>query len=483
MQLFIKNFGIIICCIYFYIKLLHLNIPKKNRLLISIFTILLTLFSTFTDSYYAYITMPTIIFLIAIFLSYELAISLSTSITASTISFAFSYIIFAFSAIISSTFTLLFPKNTNHIIFQLIGLLFQLTLMPISFCFKRTKNGMPFLQKQFYSIPGALISIAIIFFAILLNTSTQNILYLIPVFFLLISAILIYLYWKNNLTKTYLDKLNERNLTDLNNVLFEKLEYISQLEQENKHLAEIIHKDNKLIPAMELAVKTYLSTSENKETDTLATGQQLLEELSILSEERKGILIHQDRECQKLASTKIMSTDNLLTYMQQRALEYDITFNVSISCDIPYLIEQIIEEKTLNILLADLLENAIIATRHNKGHHILLSIGIVSNAYSINIFDSGIPFTKEVLAKWGLEQITTHQDDSGSGIGLMTTYEIIKKKNASFIINEFSSDGGLYTKEVSVLFNNLNQYTLHTSRREEDIAYLNQRTDLLIIPK
>lgn len=483
MQLFIKNFGIIICCIYFYIKLLHLNISKKNCLLISIFSIPLTLFSTFIDSNYAYITMPAIIFLIAIFLSLVLAVNLSTSIMVSTISFAFSYVIFVLSSIISSTFTLLFPKNTNHIISQLIGLLFQFALMPLPFCFKRTKNGMPFLQKQFYSIPGALISIVIIFFAILLNTNTQNILYLIPVFLLLIAAILIYLYWKSNLTKTYLDKLNERNLTDLNSVLSEKLEYINQLEQENKQLAKIIHKDNKLIPAMELAVKTYLSASNDKNADISETGEQLLKELSSLSDERKGILFHQDRQCQKLDSTKVMSIDNLLTYMQQRALEYDITFNVSISCDIPYFIEQVIEEKKLNTLLADLLENAIIATRHSKGHHILLSIGIVSNAYSINIFDSGIPFTKEVLAKWGLEQITTHQDDSGSGIGLITSYEIIKEKNASFIINEFSSDGGLYTKEVSVLFNNLNQYTLHTARSEEEISYLNQRTDLSIIPK
>lgn len=136
----------------------------------------------------------------------------------------------------------------------------------------------------------------------------------------------------------------------------------------------------------------------------------------------------------------------------------------------------------MNTLLADLLENAIIATRRNNGHHILLSISIVSKAYSISIFDSGIPFTKEVLTKWGLEQITTHQDDSG-GIGMITAYEIIKKKNASFMIHEFFSDGGLYTKEVSVLFNNLNQYTLHTSRNGEELSYLNQRSDLVIIPQ
>lgn len=310
-----------------------------------------------------------------------------------------------------------------------------------------------------------------------------SILFFVIFFFSLILSLLIHHYWKSNLTKTYIDKLNERNLADLNNVLSEKNEYITLLEQENNRLAKIIHKDNKLIPAMELAVQNYISASNSEDTDTLATGKQLLEELAKLSEERKGIILQQDMQCQKLPSTKVMSIDNLLTYMQQKALESDITFNVTISCDIPYLVEHIIEETELNTLLADLIENALIATRYNKGYHILLNMGIVSNAYSINIFDSGIPFTKEVLAKWGLEQITTHKDDAGSGIGLMTAYEIIKRHNASFMINEFASENGLYTKETAVLFNNLNQYILHTSRTEDELADLNQRSDLLIIRK
>lgn len=483
MTFFIKNLGIIICCIYYYIKLLHITVSKKFYIFFSFITIFLSIISVMLDLRFPYLTMPFIIIFLSVFLLLLTKTLLSVSITATAISFALSYVIFVISAMISGSVILPFYKEQFRILPQILCCILQLILMQVPFLFKRLKNGMPFLHKRFYAIPGMIISIFILFAATTMNNSTQNILYLIPVFLLLIAAILIYLYWKSNLTKTYLDKLNERNLTDLNSVLSEKLEYINQLEQENKQLAKIIHKDNKLIPAMELAVKTYLSASDDKNADISETGEQLLKELSSLSDERKGILFHQDRQCQKLDSTKVMSIDNLLTYMQQRALEYDITFNVSISCDIPYFIEQVIEEKKLNTLLADLLENAIIATRHSKGHHILLSIGIVSNAYSINIFDSGIPFTKEVLAKWGLEQITTHQDDSGSGIGLITSYEIIKEKNASFIINEFSSDGGLYTKEVSVLFNNLNQYTLHTARSEEEISYLNQRTDLSIIPK
>lgn len=472
MTFFIKNLGIIICCIYYYIRLLHININRKFYIFFSILAILLSFISIYLDLHFPYLTMLFIIFFIAVFLRFITKTLLSVSITTTAISFAFSYVTFIISTTIISGLVLSFYGKQFHIFTQLLCCILQLILMKI-----------PFLFKPLYAIPGMIISLLILFMSIIINHTNYDILYIILFILIQATAILIYLYWKNNLTKTYMDKLNERNLTDLNNVLSEKLEYINQLEQENKELAKIIHKDNKLIPAMELAVKTYISASEDKNTDMLATGKHLLEELASLSEERREILFHQDIQCRKLTSTNVLSIDTLFTYMQQKALEYDITFNVSISCDVSYFIEHIIEEKTLNTLLADLLENAIIATRCNNGHHILLSIGIVSNAYSINIFDSGIPFTKEVLIKWGLEQITTHQDDSGSSIGLMTSYEIIKEKNASFIINEFSSDGGLYTKEVSVLFNNLSQYTLHTSRTEEEIAYLNQRADLLVIPK
>lgn len=481
MLFFIKYFGIITCCIYYFIKLLHISTKKST--LLAIFPILLAFFSIFTEEYFSYITLPIQIIITAFFCSYITKTKKTNSITTTVISFALSYILFSISIAIIASLTLLFSLNNHRFFFQILCCVLQFLLMPIPFCFKRTKNGMPFLQKETYTFPVMIVSIFILFATTTIKNSMYSILFFVIFFFSLILSLLIHHYWKSNLTKTYIDKLNERNLADLNNVLSEKNEYITLLEQENNRLAKIIHKDNKLIPAMELAVQNYISASNSEDTDTLATGKQLLEELAKLSEERKGIILQQDMQCQKLPSTKVMSIDNLLTYMQQKALESDITFNVTISCDIPYLVEHIIEETELNTLLADLIENALIATRYNKGHHILLNIGIVSNAYSINIFDSGIPFTKEVLAKWGLEQITTHKDDAGSGIGLMTAYEIIKRHNASFMINEFASENGLYTKETAVLFNNLNQYILHTSRTEEELADLNQRSDLLIIRK
>lgn len=62
----------------------------------------------------------------------------------------------------------------------------------------------------------------------------------------------------------------------------------------------------------------------------------------------------------------------------------------------------------------------------------------------------------------------------------MMEYELLRKYNASFIINEF--DSGQYTKETSIVFNDLKQYILKTYRPEE-ISTLRKRKDLQIIQK
>jgi hypothetical protein len=63
------------------------------------------------------------------------------------------------------------------------------------------------------------------------------------------------------LTKTYLARLRTEEIRALENIVREKEQRIAQLEQQNEALSRIIHKDNKLIPAMELAVREFLESS------------------------------------------------------------------------------------------------------------------------------------------------------------------------------------------------------------------------------
>ena len=336
---------------------------------------------------------------------------------------------------------------------------------------------MPFLFKESYAFPGMTIS----FFILLIFTATTYIKTNNLKIFLLFSLILlcflifnIYHYWQTNITKTYRDKLKERELEELQ-------ERNAKLEEEVMRLGRIVHKDNSIIPEYAYILRTFLTSNTITEKDTIYNGETLLEKLDKLSEERKGIVHQQDVHCQQLPSTKVFGIDSLLAFKQQKASKENIDFQACFSCDIAYLVEEIISEDDLHTLLTYLLDNAIIANKHNNGRHIMLNISIIENVYHINVLDSGIPFTPNVIAKWGLEQITTHKNDGGNGIGMITIYEILKKYNASFIINEIPSSNHTYTKNLTISFDKMNQYILQTNRPNTELAMLSHRTDLKII--
>lgn len=484
MILFIKNLGTILCCIYFFIRILNLRNSQVSRLTFSIFSILLSILSTFTDMYFPLITLPILVLFIAIFLGHNTKTPLPIAITSTSIAFALSCISLILSSMLISYLFIMILHIETHILAQILCFLLQLTIMHLPFRIRRLKNGMPFLTQKIYAFPGMIISIFIIStFTLIrfLNAYKLNIIHILPLILLSLLIPLTYYYWRSSLTKTYLDSLKEQNLNDLTHVISSQTKRIEELEAENKRLSKIIHKDNKLIPYMEYAVYNFLRSRDLSYDDFTTTGDKLIEELTNLSAERKGIVRQQEKTLHKIISTKVLSIDSLLNYMQQKAIKNDIEFQAVISCDVPYLTEHIISQDDLRTVLADLLENAILATQANKGRHVVLSLCIVSNTYTISVFDSGVPFNINVIEKWGLEQITTRKKTGGSGIGLMTTYEIAKKYNASFIIHELSTSNRTFTKEVILSFNKRNQYILQTNRTETELYPLYNRSDLQII--
>lgn len=328
-----------------------------------------------------------------------------------------------------------------------------------------------------------IISLITLFAVVIFKNGNNSLLYLFPFLLIFLMAIFIYISWKNNITKTYLERLKEKDIAELNETLSEKESYIKKLEEENKELSKIIHSDNKLIPAMLLSVKEFIKDSSSLVPASSEKGMRLLSDLEQLSLHRKSILRTQDDRCRSIPETGCSSVDSILNYMKQKAHEMNIIFETAFSCDMKALVNENISENDLNTLLADLLENALIATKYGDHRHVLLSVDRIEDFYTISIFDSGVPFPKEVLVSLGLKNYTTHKADGGSGIGLVTSYELLKKYGASLAIEEFTQNSGLYTKKLSVVFNRLDQYTLFTYRNGEELDFLNSRTDLLVVHK
>ena len=213
-------------------------------------------------------------------------------------------------------------------------------------------------------------------------------------------------------------------------------------------------------------------------------GNRLMENIKKLQSEWEEIVDNDDIDGTKeVPKCGVARIDYLLSYTYERSKREDFSFRVDIDGNFAGITEKIISEENLATLLADLIENAIIATKYNDGKDILVRMGIMKKEYVIDVYDSGVQFDKDVLLKYGIEKITTHADDNGSGIGMMQTYEILNKCGAGIYIDELSEKSGLFTKRISIVFNKKNQYVLYTKRNDDDVAYLNKRSDLMIIRK
>lgn len=466
MDIVIKYATIIACSHYSFIKLLHIETCRKQYFQFIFFLaaelpIIYFLRLHATSLSIVFFVISLIIFVVKIY-----KISLNSAITTSIISVGFSFLTFYVAAFPGATvaFILRFILPGVSISFlTIIGLIassvIQMLLVIIPFRIKRFRKGMPFLVEYGASDVGVYISFtSLVSASFLSNNENSAIEKFVPFILILISGMMVLFWWQKKLNKKYIDKVKAQEIQALQETITQQETEIEKLKHHNNELSKIIHKDNKLIPALEYAVRQYLLTVES-ETDSaarLVKGKSLLSQIESVSKERTGIITSYESNSKRLPSTGVLSIDSLLMYMLQRSKEQQIDFNLSLSGSVKYLIDNIATEQDINTLLADLIENAIIATKKCVPRNILVHIGIADNCYSIGIFDNGIAFTRETIKDIGLKRTTTHAGEGGSGIGLMTTFEILKKHKASFVIEDIA-DNVLYTKNVSVCFDNLGQ--------------------------
>ena len=501
MKHFIKDFGIIICYIYIYCKLMKIKRDRPQMFIISINSFLLALVASVFDEYLPYITIPMLFIVLYLYVYKTIDKNNLNCFIRCVVVFSINYILFHIAALISVLILLPFWDFNRKPYDQILCLLVQLLIIRLIPIYN-SKKIEKILNNKNYVITGLAISFVIIYLSIILNVKNFNTYYIMfeSIFFL--ATIIIFIYWRTSIAKQYLDSLNLRNFKSLNAELTEKNNLIEKLREDNEYLKRVNHKNNKLVPAMREAVELYSHSmiayvdkfknefnindleSGKMLSDYIEEGNRLLEELKQLEDEWRTLADEGTADdIKEIPVSGVTRVDYIIRYMYSRAENENIAFKVSLDCNVTEMMERTIVEEDLATLIADLVENAIIATKDKNGRDILVSIGLMKKDYTIEIFDSGISFDREVLMKYGREQFTTHGDNGGSGIGMMQTYEILSKCGASLFIDEFSGEDGLYTKKVSVVFNRKHQYVLYTNRSDEDIAYLRKRADLTVVKK
>jgi hypothetical protein len=151
----------------------------------------------------------------------------------------------------------------------------------------------------------------------------------------------------------------------------------------------------------------------------------------------------------------------------ERFAANDIRFKLTVTGSIVYMKENTIALGKLETMIGDHLQNALIAVNASEAsiRSVLATIGEVGDYYEFSVHDSGIPFEVNTLIQLGAERVTTHADEGGSGVGFMKTFETMRERKASMIIQENKS--GVFTKSVTIRLDGENQYIIDTYRPDD----------------
>lgn len=458
--LIFKYFFIILCCIYTFTKIQNISVNTHKGIAIFAFSIIASTAAVFTRNNLSEYTLILIVILLTLLFCLVFKIPPHKSITITVISLGISYIMCIILSLIIGSLCYIFLSRFlildifTAVSYLIVGI-FQFIFTCLLFRIKRLNKGFAAYESKINNDLGVFTSLSLIFLASLFSRERNSDLAgTIVLFCVLIIGMLLLFWWKRRITNIYLEKVHSRNIEILENSLAEQQEINSKLRKSNEELSSIIHRDNKLIPAMESAVEEILecnSPDEQKEKS-----QALLSQLKSISSDRSTILCDYENQHKTLVQTGIYSVDASLKYLMNRAAKDNTAFDISVACNIKESVNNLISENDLNTLILDLGENAIIAVRDTEIRNVLFVFGTENESFTISIFDSGLPFERNVIESLGKRRITTHRKTGGSGIGLMTTAQLLKKQNASLVIDE-SVDNESYTKKVSVIFDGANQ--------------------------
>lgn len=481
----IRWFFNLLCSYYLYYKLLNLKQTRNSKKILfgGLFLVESFIF-TFLSSYIPAIILLIFILINTAILTFITKINFSTNLFTFTISISFCYTFLALSALITALLSapLFYGRyDLPYAQIQFVGGLIDFLLLHLLFKIKRLRRGMPFLYQIGSSATGFILSCFILLIVTIISfyDSIPDMQFLFLLIALFLIGLLLYCWWRFRITRDYREKLRQAELKALQNELIEKDNRIRKLEENNDALAKIIHKDNKLIPAMELAVCEYLENGIT-DGDTRKKGEQLTNELKTMAQDRKGTLNSYRHDEHALPATGVCVLDALFTYMQQRALAQNINFSLHITGNIVKMTEDVISGEDLSHLLADLLENAMIAIGDNEVRSLSVCLCHDEDTSTLEISDSGNAFDVQLFEDFGQTRHTTHKDSGGSGIGLMDIWKIKKQYRASLHIIEYAPGTSIFTKKIALFFDQKNHYLIQSYRRNE-IERVHMRNDMFVL--
>lgn len=462
---YIKYYVFLVLIFGSFGRMLNQKIYFKNT-----FTHLFTLLGSnlliyFTRTNYPYLTIFVMLGIIYIHTSLAYKRTFQLTLSTSLISMGICYILFFISSIITSFLLIKITSKTQitptlQFIHLILSLIIQIFIYIFLFNIQRFKKGMPFLYSKISNYIGIIAACCILIISSLLTAlAPSSSTYGWIIFASLLFGLILFIWWRKQLTNLYVKRSYQNELARINAEL-------DNLRQENERLGAIVHKDNKLIPAMIITVQNALHSHNLTNTSSNNDLDKILSTLERLANERSSLSIAQLSTSCNIPTSNIVRLDIMLRYMYQKAHSLNIKLSVDFHINITEMLTDYFTEDVLVTVVADLIDNAIIATklaRKNKEIHIDFNKN--NNNYCINIFDTGIPFEASTIRYAGIKKASTHLDNGGSGIGLMATFSSLRECGGSFEIDE-TINISPYTKKVSIVMDYLNEFRVYSNRNE-----------------
>lgn len=287
----------------------------------------------------------------------------------------------------------------------------------------------------------------------------------------------LYLWIRRSITAHYRERLQLKTEEHYQRLLTESEEKNCQLSKSNEFLAKVVHRDNHIMSSLNQSVDAYFQNGDKGFRD------DLLREIQTLAKERGELIETEQRNLKILPSTGSLLIDSAIGDLYIKAAAKGIDFDLTVSAPLTEIIGKYISQTDLQTLICDHIKDAVIAV-NAKGDirgKILVTLSVTDCNYEISIFDNGVAFETDTLAKLGTERITTHADSGGSGIGFMTTFETLRKSYASLIITEFENKTP-FSKSVTFRFDGATSFIILSYRAEELRRAVN-RSDVMILAK
>lgn len=490
-DMIIKNTYIIIATYYIFTKIINYRQGDKKHIYGDLLAILfVALLNTMTEVYInKFISTVITCAVLNYYLSQITKNKYQYSIVITVISMIIAYFIYMPSIVIAAFFLKIIEPNIqkDNIVILLLAITIETGILYKINRIKRLKKGIAFFKDKtrVWNIGGVgsiCLGFMITTYGIISNSNSRE--FATYLFFgIIIEIISLFIWIKKKITKYYKQKLKEQTVADLQNEIKEKDSKINEILEENKAIATINHKYSSRIKALEEFTSKITSKPELLEKMKTEFGEDYTafeEQIKKLSKEYSNEIKTKITKENNIPKTGIFGIDALLEHMSTEATNSNIHMDIKINASINYMVEKIISESALETLLGDHIKDAIIAINscNNTNRRILVVISIIDKCYEISFYDTGIEFEINTLIKLGKEQITTHKETGGSGIGFMTTFETLSKTKGSLIIEEkHPMNNTDYTKAIKIKFDNKNEYRIKSYRAEE---IKKQRADIII---